>query len=40
MKFDVLFQDIKLLKIDMHLFETCWQNMKYLFQVLFYTTLS
>ena len=35
MKFDVLFQDIKLLKIDMHLFETCWQNMKYLLQVLF-----
>ncbi len=35
MKFDVLFLDIKLLKIDMHLFETCWQNMKYLLQVLF-----
>ena len=40
MKFDVLKQDIKLLKIDMLLFETCWQNMKYLLQVLFYTTLS
>ena len=35
MKFDVLFQDIKLLKIDMHLFEACRQNMKYLLQFLF-----
>ena len=28
------------LKIDMHLFEACRQNMKYLLQFLFYTTLS
>lgn len=35
MKVDVLLTGHQRLKIDMHLFETCRQNMKYLLQVLF-----